>query len=68
MAEIKAFKGMRYTSAAGDLNTLVCPPYDIISDKQRENYIAENPYNVIRLELPKGGDDRFRKAGETLKK
>ncbi len=68
MAEIKAFKGMRYTSAAGDLNTLVCPPYDIISDKQRENYIAENPYNVIRLELPKGGDDRYRKAGETLKK
>ncbi len=67
MAEIKAFKGMRYTSAAGDLNTLVCPPYDIISDRQRENYIANNPYNVIRLELPKGGDDRYKEAGETLK-
>ena len=58
---------MRYTSAAGDLNTLVCPPYDIISDRQRENYIANNPYNVIRLELPKGGDDRYKEAGETLK-
>lgn len=67
MAEIKAFKGMRYTSAAGNLNALVCPPYDIISDSQREKYIEENPCNIIRLELPKGGDERYREAGKTLK-
>lgn len=67
MAEIKAFKGMRYTSAAGDLNALVCPPYDIISDSQREKYIEENPCNIIRLELPKGGDERYKEAGKTLK-
>ena len=66
MAEIKAFKGMRYTSAAGDLNALVCPPYDIISDSQREKYIEENPCNIIRLELPKGGE-RYKEAGKTLK-
>lgn len=67
MAEIKAFKGMRYTSAAGDLNALVCPPYDIISDSQREKYIEENPCNIIRLELPKGGEGRYKEAGQTLK-
>ena len=67
MAEIKAFKGMRYTSAAGDLNALVCPPYDIISDSQREKYIEENTCNIIRLELPKGGDERYKEAGKTLK-
>ena len=67
MAEIKAFKGMRYTSAAGDLNALVCPPYDIISESQREKYIEENPCNIIRLELPKGGDERYKEAGKTLK-
>ena len=67
MAEIKAFKGMRYTPAAGDLNELVCPPYDIISDSQREKYIEENPCNIIRLELPKGGDERYKEAGKTLK-
>ena len=67
MAEIKAFKGMRYTSAGGDLNTLVCPPYDIISEAQRESYIKENPYNIIRLELPAGGEGRYREAGSTLK-
>lgn len=67
MAEIKAFKGMRYTSKGGELNTLVCPPYDIISEAQRENYIEENPYNIIRLELPAGGDNRYREAGAALK-
>lgn len=67
MAEIKAFKGMRYTAAGGELNTLVCPPYDIISDSERERYIKENPYNIIRLELPKGGETRYKEAGNTLK-
>lgn len=67
MAEIKAFKGMRYnTEKGGDLNSLVCPPYDIISDEQRTGYIEKNPYNIIRLELPKGGDDRYKEAGDTL--
>lgn len=67
MAEIKGFKGMRYEiSKGGDLNTLVCPPYDIISDEQREKYIANNPYNIIRLELPKGDDNRYKEAGSTL--
>lgn len=67
MAEIKAFRGMRYnTEKGGDLNSLVCPPYDIISDEQRTGYIEKNPYNIIRLELPKGGDERYKEAGETL--
>ncbi len=68
MAEIKAFKGIRYTDNGGTLNTLVCPPYDIISDAQRESYIEKNPYNIIRLELPKGDDGRYREAGDTLDK
>lgn len=68
MAEIKAFKGMRYTDNGRTLNTLVCPPYDIISDAQRESYIEKNPYNIIRLELPKGDEGRYREAGDTLDK
>ncbi len=67
MAELKAFKGMRYTDKAGELNTLVCPPYDIISDEQRERYIEKNKNNIIRLELPKGGEERYKEAGETLR-
>ena len=59
MAEIKAFRGMRYdTGKAGSISTLCCPPYDIISEKERLAFIDENPYNVIRLELPREGEDK----------
>ena len=67
MAEIKGMRGMRFnTNTAGELNTLVCPPYDIISDAQREEYIKTNPANIIRLELPKGDVKRYEEAGKTL--
>ena len=53
MAEIKPFRGLRFdTEKAGQIETLVCPPYDIISEEQRLGYLKENPSNIIRLELP----------------
>lgn len=67
MAEIQAFRGLRYTPAAGELNELVCPPYDIISETQRQRFLEKNPHNIIRLELPEGGNDRYEIAGRTLK-
>ena len=69
MATVKPFRGMRYnTEKAGKLSELCCPPYDIISEKERLSYIAANEYNVIRLELPKDGDDVYRSAGDILDK
>ena len=66
MAEIKPFRALRYTEEAGDISALTCPPYDIISEEQRRAFLAENPHNVIRLELPKG-DRPYEEAGETLR-
>ena len=67
MAEIKGYKGLRFNcEKAGKIEELVCPPYDIISDQQREEYIKTNPHNIIRLELPKG-DNKYNKAAEILK-
>ena len=57
MAEIKAFKGLRFTDKAGEIGKVCCPPYDIISPEQKKKYIAENPHNIIRLELPKTAND-----------
>ena len=58
---------MRYnTFLAGKIGELCCPPYDIISEEERLGYIAENEYNVIRLELPKEGEDVYKTAGEVL--
>jgi len=44
---------LRYDAAvAGPLETLVAPPYDVISAEQREEYLARSPYNVVHLTLP----------------
>lgn len=67
MAVIKSFKGMRYdTSVAGEISALCCPPYDIISDVQRAEYLAKNENNIIRLELPKEGENPYANAAEIM--
>lgn len=68
MAVIKAFKGMRYNTAkAGEISSLCCPPYDIISEQERLAFIKENEYNIIRLELPKEGENPYACASDILK-
>jgi uncharacterized protein (DUF1015 family) len=52
VAEVKPFRAVRYGEGAGPLNTLVAPPYDVISPAEREQLAARNPHNVVRLTLP----------------
>ena len=67
MAEVKPFRALRFnTEKAGKIDELVCPPYDVISDEQRQAYLSENEHNIIRLELPKG-ENPYETASETLK-
>jgi uncharacterized protein (DUF1015 family) len=53
VAEVRLFRAERYDeAAAGPLRDLVAPPYDVISDEQRREYLARSPYNVVHLTLP----------------
>ena len=52
MAEVKPFRAVRYGDAAGPLERLVAPPYDVISREQRDELKARSPYNVVHLTLP----------------
>ena len=61
MAEVKAFKALRFTDRAGDIKKNVCPPYDIISEEERLGFIAESENNIIRLEKPVG-DNAYENA------
>lgn len=67
MADIRPFRAWRFTAKAGETEELTCPPYDIISEEQRQAYLARNPHNIIRLELPRDGADPYAAAGETLR-
>lgn len=67
MAKIRPFKALRFdTEKAGDISSLCCPPYDIVSESEREELINRNEYNIIRLELPTG-ENRYEKTGSLLK-
>jgi uncharacterized protein (DUF1015 family) len=50
MARIRPFRALRYD--VPDLGAVVAPPYDVLSDEQRAEYLARSPYNVVHLTLP----------------
>jgi uncharacterized protein (DUF1015 family) len=52
VAEVKPFRAVRYGERAGSLDTLVAPPYDVISPAEREQLAARNEHNVVHLTLP----------------
>jgi uncharacterized protein (DUF1015 family) len=52
MAQVRPFRALRYSAAAGTLGKLVAPPYDVISPQEREHYLALDPHNVVHLTLP----------------
>jgi len=66
MAELRSFRGFRYTPAAGPTGTLAAPPYDVIGEEQRQRLASRNPRNIVHLILPQGGEDRYRLAAERM--
>jgi uncharacterized protein (DUF1015 family) len=61
MAEILPFKGLRYNpEKIKDISKVITPPYDVISEKERDDYYQLHPENIIRLILGKDlpGDDQ----------
>ena len=67
MAEIKPFRALKYQpSKSGPLEEVTCDPYDVVSEDKRKFYLDRNPYNLIRLELPKE-DAPYQTAAALLK-
>src|SRR3989338_8585543 len=61
MAIILPFKGFRYNpEKINDISKVITPPYDIISEEERDGYYQLDPNNIIRLILGKDfpGDDQ----------
>ena len=67
MAIIKEFSALRFTNKAGDIGALCCPPYDIISEAEKQALLKKNEYNLIKLELPEQTDAGYKGAGDTFK-
>ncbi len=51
MAKIYPFTPYRYSEIAGPLVSLVTQPYDKISPSMKDTYLAQSPYNLVRVIL-----------------
>jgi uncharacterized protein (DUF1015 family) len=50
---VSPFRALRYDeTVAGPLPDLVAPPYDVLDEDARREYLARSPYNVVHLTLP----------------
>ncbi|KKL79029.1 hypothetical protein LCGC14_2018950 [marine sediment metagenome] len=58
MITVLPFKGIRYnTEKIKDISKVITPPYDIISEEERDRYYDLHPNNIIRLILGKDFPD-----------
>ncbi|MGI8712385.1 MAG: DUF1015 domain-containing protein [Solirubrobacteraceae bacterium] len=69
MAEIQSLHALRYDRDRTDgLQDVVAPPYDVIDDEQRAELVARSPYNVVAIDLPQGGEERYDNAAAMLER
>ena len=68
MAEVKPLRTLRYESgAAGPLEDVIAPPYDVIDDGLRAELVARSPFNVVEIDLPRSdAGDPYEHAAATM--
>ncbi len=69
MTEIKPFRALRHKPELGPLESLLCPPYDVISEEYRKALLERHARNVVRLILkdPADGERGYERIGDTFK-
>jgi uncharacterized protein (DUF1015 family) len=59
------FAAIRY--ATDELASVIAPPYDVLSDADVDALEARSPHNVVRIDVPRGGEDRYDLAAKTMR-
>lgn len=65
MPRFEPFRALRY--ATPDLDDLVAPPYDVLSADDVAALAARSEHNIVHVDVPAGGDDRYERAGDLLR-
>ena len=50
-----------------DLDAVIAPPYDVLSDADVDALEARDPLNIVHVDVPRGGADRYDRAGPPLR-
>ena len=66
MAEIAPLRALRYADQSEPLGDLLCPPYDVTSDAERDRLYVLSPHNFVRVEHPKPDGDPYNRAAADL--
>ena len=66
MPRFEPFHALRYVSA--DLNLVAAPPYDVLSEADREALAQRHPNNIVHIDVPveSDGPGRYDAAGDVL--
>ena len=71
--EIKPFKAFRFNaSVVGDVGRCIAPPYDVISDRERDGLYQKSKYNIVHITKGKaaisdnGQHNQYTRAAEYL--
>jgi uncharacterized protein (DUF1015 family) len=71
--QIKPFRAFRFDEAVvGDVGKCIAPPYDVISDEQREQLYQKSQYNIVRITKGKtnasdnGEQNQYTRAADYL--
>lgn len=58
------FPALRYR--LDPLEDVSAPPYDVLSEEDRRRLAERHRHNIVHVDVPVGGEDRYRRAGELL--
>jgi uncharacterized protein (DUF1015 family) len=71
--QVKPFKAFRFNAnVVSDAGDCIAPPYDVISDAQREQLYAKSTYNIVRIIKGKttasdnGQNNQYTRAADSL--
>lgn len=66
MPRFEPFRALRYATA--QLDDLIAPPYDVLSDADIDALAARHPHNIVHVDVPREADgpDRYERAAATL--
>jgi uncharacterized protein (DUF1015 family) len=61
------FTALRYST--DDLQPVIAPPYDVLSESDLDDLEARDEHNIVRVDVPRerNGPDRYHAAGELLR-
>lgn len=66
MPRFVPFRGVRYAPGT-DVDAVIAPPYDVVSDTDVEALAARDVHNIVHVDVPQGGAERYAEAGRRFR-